>query len=92
MQVVGSTWHDLKVGRRIVQGMQETQQLTQQELAVGTGRWACRTWVGGSYGHLRSLDRGRCVGERGGMAGSALNPLRSWEIMGDHGGKLLTTW
>jgi len=59
-----------------------TQQLTQQELVDGAARWACRTWVSGCYGHPRSSDHGRCAGERGGMAGSALNPLRSLEIMG----------
>jgi len=61
----------------------------QQELADGAARWACRTWVSGCYGHPRSWDHGRCAGECGGMAGSAINPLRSWEIMG---GKLPTTW
>jgi len=29
-------------------------------------------------------DHGRCAGERGSMARSALNPLRSWEIMGEN--------
>jgi hypothetical protein len=81
---MGSTWHDLKLGRRTNQGIRVTQQLTQQELADGAARWACRTWVSGSYGHPRSWDHERCAGERGGMAGSALNPLRSWEIMGEN--------
>jgi len=40
-----------------------TQQLTQQELAVGAARWACITWVSGSYGLPRSWDHGA---ERGG--------------------------
>jgi len=84
VQVRGSTWHDLKLGRRTVQGIRVTQQLTQQELTDGTARWACRTWVSGCYRHPRSWDHERCAGERGGMAGSVLNPLRSWEIMGEN--------
>jgi len=35
VQVMGSTWHDLKLGRRTVQGLRVTQQLTQQELTDG---------------------------------------------------------
>jgi len=42
---MGSTWHDLKLGRRTVQGIRVTQQLTKQELADGAARWACRTWA-----------------------------------------------
>jgi len=34
-----------------------TQQLTQQELADGAARWACRTWVSGSHGLPRSWGR-----------------------------------
>jgi len=45
--------------------------MTQQELADGAARWTCRTWVSGSYGYLRSWDH-------------ALNPLKSWEIMGEN--------
>jgi hypothetical protein len=59
VQVRGLTWHDLKLGRRTVQGMWMTQQMTQQELAAGAARWACRTWVrSGSYGYPRSWDHG----------------------------------
>jgi len=63
VQVIGSTWHDLKLGRRTVQGIRVTQQLTQQELAAGAARWACKTWVNDSHGLLRSRDHGA---ERGG--------------------------
>jgi hypothetical protein len=38
VQVRGSTWHDLKLGRRTVQGIRVTQQLTKQELADGAAR------------------------------------------------------
>ena len=58
VRVMGLTWHDLKLGRRTVQGIQVTQQLTQQELADGAARWACRTWVSGSHGLPRSWDHG----------------------------------
>ena len=54
VQVRGSTWHDLKLGRRTVQGIRVTQQLTKQELADGVARWACITWVSGSHGLPRS--------------------------------------
>jgi len=56
VQVMGSTCHDLKLGRRTVQGIRMTQQLTKQELADGAARWACRTWVGGSHSFPRSWD------------------------------------
>jgi hypothetical protein len=58
VQVRGSTWHDLKLGRRTVQSIRVTQQLTKQELADGAARWACRTWVSGSHGLPRSWDHG----------------------------------
>jgi hypothetical protein len=58
VQVIGLTWHNLKLGRRTVQGIREIQQETQQELAVGAARWACKMWVSGSYGHPRSWDHG----------------------------------
>jgi hypothetical protein len=51
------------------------QQQTLQELAVGAVRWARRTWVSGSYRYPRSWDHG-------GWPRVALNPLRSWGIMG----------
>jgi len=35
VQVRGSIWHNLKLGRRIVQGIQMTQQLTQQNRQLG---------------------------------------------------------
>jgi len=35
VQVRGSTWHDLKLGQRTVQGIQMTQQLTQQNRQLG---------------------------------------------------------
>jgi len=54
----GSTWHNLKLGRRTIQGIRVTQQLTKQELADGVVRWACRTWVSGSHGLSRSWDHG----------------------------------
>jgi len=31
--------------------------MTQQELAVGAAKWACRTWVSGSYGYPRSWGK-----------------------------------
>jgi len=82
VQVRGLTWHDVKLGRGTVQGMWMTHQMTQQELAVGAAKWACRTWVSGSYGYPRSWDHGGW--KRGGWPGVALNPLRSWEIMGEN--------
>jgi hypothetical protein len=62
------------------------QQQTQQELAVGTARWACRTWVSGSYGYPRSWDH------RGSMWGLTRGCSQPTKIMGDHGGKLHITW
>jgi len=38
-----------------------TQQLTQQELAAGAARWACRTWVSGSHGLPRSWYHGELI-------------------------------
>jgi len=58
VQVMGSTWHDLKLGRMTVQGIRVIQQLTKQELADGAARWACKTWVSGSHGLPRSWDHG----------------------------------
>ena len=58
VQVMGSTWHDLKLERMTVQGIRVTQQLTQQELADGAAMWACRTWFSGSHGLPRLWDHG----------------------------------
>jgi hypothetical protein len=60
---MGLTWHDLKLGRRTVQGIRMTQQLMQQELTVGAAKWVCITWISDSYGLPRSWDYGA---ERGG--------------------------
>jgi len=38
VQVRGSTWHDLKLGRRTVQGIRVTQQLMKQELTNRAAR------------------------------------------------------
>ena len=90
MQVRGSTWHDLKLGRRTVQGIRVTQQLTKQELADGAARWACRTWASGSHGLPRSWDHGAECGwsgslmgaEHGSMTGVLSKLLRSWRTWG----------
>jgi hypothetical protein len=58
------------------------QQETQQELAVGAARWACRTWVV----VVMDIQDYKIIGADQGLP---LNPLRSWGIMGE---KLLTTW
>jgi len=80
MQVRGLTWHDPKLGQRTVQGMWMTQQMTQQELADGAAKWACRTWVVA----VMDIQDHRIMGvEHEGWPRVALNPLK---IMGDHGG------
>jgi len=60
--------------------------MTQQELADGAARWACKTWV---VAVMDIQDHGIMGAGHGGWSRVALNPLRSWGIMG---GKLLTTW
>jgi len=81
VQVRGLTWQDVKLGRRTVQGMWMTHQMTQQELAVGAAKWACRTWV---VAVMDIQDHGIMGVEHGGWPGVTLNPLK---IMGDHGRK-----
>jgi hypothetical protein len=56
-----------------------TQQLTQQELAVGASRWACRTWVSGSYGLPKSWDHGQNVGVDQRIALQAAEIMGSWK-------------
>jgi hypothetical protein len=82
MQVMISTWHDLKLGRKTVQGMQETRQHHGQQ------GWVVTQVVLGGYTMIISGGScprtWGCAGKYGGMAENTLNPQRSWGIMGEN--------